>query len=75
MATKAFAGKQTPAEERKEARMVRSGKVSPAEYARREKAEGDSESPAKLKATGQKLASGKLSASKYASRPMKKERS
>jgi hypothetical protein len=72
MATKAFGGKQTQAEERKEARMVRSGKVSPAEYARREKAEGDTKSPAKLKAAGQKLASGKMSASQYASKPMKK---
>lgn len=69
---KAFAGRQTPAEERKEARMVRSGKVSPAEYARREKAEGDKKSPATLRATGQKLASGKMSASQYASKPMKK---
>lgn len=72
MATKAFAGKQTPAEERKEARMVRSGKVSPAEYARREKAEGDKKSPATLKSTGQKLASGKMSAAQYASKPMRK---
>lgn len=72
MATKAFGGKQTPAEERKEARMVRSGKVSPAEYARREKAEGDSKPASSLKATGQKLASGKMSASQYASKPMKK---
>lgn len=72
MATKAFAGKQTPAEERKEARMVRSGKVSPAEYARREKAEGDKKSPATLKSTGQKLASGKMSAAQYAGKPMKK---
>ena len=69
---KPFAGKQTPAEERKEARMVRSGKVSPAEYARREKAEGDKKSPATLKATGQKLASGKMSAAQYAGKPMKK---
>jgi hypothetical protein len=73
MATKAFGGKQTPAEERKEARLVRSGKVSPAEYARREKAEGDKKSPAILKGTGQKLASGKMSASQYASKPMKKD--
>ena len=69
---KAFGGKQTPAEERKEARMVRSGKVSPAEYARREKAEGDSKSTSSLKSTGQKLASGKMSPSQYASKPMKK---
>lgn len=69
---KAFSGKQTPAEERKEARMVKTGKVSPAEYARREKAEGDKKSPASLKSTGQKLASGKMSAAQYAAKPMKK---
>lgn len=69
---KAFAGKQTPAEERSEARMVKSGKVSPAEYARREKAEGDKKPMSSLKATGKKLASGKMSADQYAGKPMKK---
>ena len=63
---KPFGGKQTPAEERKEAMMVRSGKVSPEQYARMEKAEGDSKSMAALKAKGQKLASGKMSAAEYA---------
>lgn len=63
---KPFQGKQTPAEEMKEARSVRSGKVSAAEYARREKAEGDSKSMASLKAKGEKLASGKMSAAEYA---------
>lgn len=72
MATKAFGGKQTPAEERKEAAMVRSGKVSPSEYARREKAEGDKKSPATLKSMGKKLATGKMTAAQYASKPMKK---
>lgn len=74
MKAKAFGGKQTSAEERKEAAMVRSGKVTPAQYARREKAEGDSKPMASLKATGQKLASGKMSASQYASKPMPKKR-
>lgn len=72
MKTKPFGGKQTPAEERKEAGLVRSGKVSPAEYARREKAEGDKKSPATLKSMGKKLASGKMTAAQYASKPMKK---
>lgn len=69
-----FAGKQTPAEERSEARMVRTGRISPAEYARREKAEGDRAPVSRLKAVGQKLATGKMSAAKYAAKPMKKER-
>lgn len=65
---KAFGGKQTSAEERKEAAMVRSGKVTPAQYARREKAEGDSKPMPALKSTGQKLASGKMTASQYAAK-------
>jgi hypothetical protein len=65
---KAFSGKQTPAEERKEASMVRSGKVTPSQYARREKAEGDSKSMSTLRSTGQKLASGKMTASQYAAK-------
>jgi hypothetical protein len=72
MKTKAFGGKQTPSEERREAKMVRSGKITPAEYARREKAEGDSKSKSSLMATGKKLASGKMTAGQYASKPMKK---
>lgn len=69
MATKAFAGKQTAAEERKEAKMVRSGKVTPAQYAAREKAEGKEDagkSKASLVSTGKKLASGKVSPAQYA---------
>lgn len=73
MKAKAFGGKQTAAEERKEAAMVRSGKVTPAQYARREKAEGDKKPMSSLKSTGQKLASGKMSASQYASKPMPKK--
>lgn len=66
MATKAFAGKDNKAEERKEAKMVRAGKVSPAQYAKKEKAEGDMKSKSSLMATGKKLASGKMSAAQYA---------
>lgn len=61
----AFKGKQTKAEEMAEAKAVRSGKVSPAEYARKEKAEGDTKSMASLKARGEKLASGRMSAAEY----------
>lgn len=67
MATKPFAGKQTAAEERAEARAVRSGRISPAGYAAGEKREGDKASVASLKARGEKLKSGKMSESQYAS--------
>lgn len=73
MATKAFAGKQTPAEEKKEAAMVRSGRMSPAQYARAEKKEGDTKSTASLKAQGRKLASGKMTAAQYAAKRMPKK--
>lgn len=69
MATKPFKGKDNRAEEMAEGRAVRAGKVSPAEYARRERMEGrkDAEhSPAKLKSTGAALASGRMSPAKYA---------
>lgn len=61
-----FKGKQTPAEERAEAKKVRSGKVSPAEYARAEKKEGDKKPMGALVAKGKALASGKMSANAYA---------
>jgi len=67
MATKPFAGKQTAAEERAEARAVRSGRISPAGYAAGEKREGDKASLSSLKARGAKLKSGKMSESQYAS--------
>lgn len=72
---KAFAGKDTKAEERAEARAVRSGKLSPSEYAakerREEKMEGESgKSMSSLKSTGKALATGSMSPSQYASRGM-----
>ncbi len=60
-----FKGKQTKAEEMAEARKVRSGKMSPAEYARAEKKEGDKKSMSTLTAKGKALASGKMSAKEY----------
>lgn len=66
MATKLFTGKDTKKEELAEARSVRSGRTTPAQYVRKEKAEGDKKSPATLKKTGEKLASGKMSPSQYA---------
>lgn len=63
---KPFQGKQTRAEEMAEAKAVRSGRMTPAQYARGEKSEGDKASAASLKARGQALASGRLSPEKYA---------
>jgi hypothetical protein len=66
---KAFNGKDTVREEKAEARLVRSGKVSPAQYKSKEmaeeKREGEKSNPAKLMSTGKALASGKMSASQY----------
>jgi hypothetical protein len=66
MAIKPFAGKQTKKEEMAEAKAVKSGKVTPAQYAAKEKAEGDSKSKSALMAKGKALASGKMSAKQYA---------
>lgn len=67
-----FSGKDTKAEEMAEAKAVRSGKVSPKQYATKERAEEKKEgekatSKGKLVATGKALASGKMSAEKYGS--------
>lgn len=59
-----FAGKETAAEETKEANALKSGKISKAAYVRGEKSEG--ESPAKAKQNANTLKSGKLSAKAYA---------
>ena len=69
-----FKGKQTKAEEMAEAKAVRSGRTSPAEYARAEKKEGDAKSVASLKAKGEKLASGRMTAAQYAAKPATKKR-
>jgi hypothetical protein len=70
MATKPFNGKDTKAEERKEAKQVRSGKVTPAQYAAKEKAEGGAKhaktSKSAFLARGKQLASGKMSGDQYA---------
>jgi hypothetical protein len=66
---KPFSGKDTKSEEMAEAKAVRSGKVSPAQYKAKEMAEekrkGEKSSPKKLLETGKRLASGKMSASQY----------
>lgn len=58
-----FKGKETPAEERKEAKAVKSGKLSPAQYAKGEAKEGHGKG---AMAKGKALKSGKLPVEKYA---------
>lgn len=74
MATKPFAGKQSKAEEMAEAKAVRSGKVTPSQYAAKEKAEGDKKSKSTLMARGKQLASGKMPVSKYAAQASGKKK-
>jgi hypothetical protein len=71
---KPFAGKQTAAEEKSEARMVSSGKMSPAQYKAKEMAEekrnGEKSNPRALMATGKAMASGRMSPDQYAGKAM-----
>jgi hypothetical protein len=72
MATKSslkslFKGKDNPAEEKKEAKAVRSGKITPAQYMKGERMEGDKPS----KKTAMALKSGKMSPAKYAAQAKK----
>jgi len=71
MKARPFTGKDTRAEEAAEAKAVRSGKVSPAQYKAKEMAEeaaeGETSDPKRLMQTGQALASGKMSPAQYAS--------
>lgn len=64
---KLFAGKETYAEELKEAKAVKSGKVSPKGFAKAEKAEGYGHEEKGAMKTAQKIKSGKLSPKSYAS--------
>lgn len=59
-----FKGKETKSEEMKEAKAVKSGKISPAQYAKGEAKEGHGKGAMKK---GMALKSGKLSAKAYAS--------
>lgn len=62
-----FKGKETPAEEKKEARAVRSGKITPAQYMKGERMEGEKPS----KKTAMALKTGKMSPAKYAAKEKK----
>lgn len=59
-----FRGADTPAEEKAEARAVRSGKISPKQYVAGEKAEGEKEPG--MMARAKALKSGKMSPEAYA---------
>lgn len=61
---KMFQGKQSPAEEMAEAKALKSGKISKAEYVAGEKSEGHNARDAAKKADA--LKSGKMSAKDYA---------
>ena len=60
---KMFRGMETPAEEKKEAKALKSGKITPKQYVAGEKAEGHGAGAAKKAAA---IKSGKLSPAKYA---------
>jgi hypothetical protein len=68
-----FKGKETPAEEKKEARAVKSGKISPAMYAKGEKSEGERDSKGALMAKAKAMKSGKLTPAAYAKGEAKKK--
>ena len=64
MVNKLFKGKETPAEEKKEAKALKAGKISPKQYVAGEKKEGHGAGAAKKAAA---IKSGKLSPKAYAS--------
>lgn len=73
MKAKPFQGKQSKAEEMKEAKMLKSGKISKADYMKGEMSEGHSKKG--LAKRAEALKSGKMSAKEYAkthSEPKKK---
>jgi hypothetical protein len=63
---KLFQGKDNPKEEMKEAKAVKAGKVTPKQYARGEKMEGDKKPMKTLEKTARDMKAGKLSPSRYA---------
>lgn len=65
-----FKGKDTPAEERKEANAVKAGKISPAQYAKGEKMEGEGKGASQR---GKDIKSGKLTPAAYAKMESKKK--
>lgn len=68
-----FKGKQTRGEEMAEAKAVRSGKMTPAQYAKGEKKEGNKMSAKMLAKRGAAMKSGKMSPAQYAKNEAKKK--
>lgn len=68
MKRRAFRGDETPAEEKAEARAVKKGAVTPSQYAKKEKEEGEKTPTKTLKARGEKLKSGALPEESYAAK-------
>lgn len=62
---KLFKGKETPAEEMKEAKAVKSGKITPREFAKGEKMEGHKGEEKGALKTAMAIKSGKMSPSAY----------
>lgn len=69
-----FKNKDTKSEEMKEAKAVRSGKITPAQYAKGEKSEGTKTPGSSLLKRGKAMKSGKMSPAAYAKSQMKKGR-
>lgn len=63
-----FKGKDTKSEEKKEAQAVKAGKISPAQYVKGEKMEGEGKG---AMARGKAIKSGKLSPAAYAKKETK----
>ena len=61
-----FKGKDDKKEEIREAKAIKSGKLSPKQYARGEKMEGEKASTKSMVKKAQDIKAGKLSPSKYA---------
>lgn len=61
-----FKGKETYGEELKEAKAVKTGKLSPAQFAKGEKSEGYGHEEKGAKALGQRIKSGKVTPQRYA---------
>lgn len=63
---KLFQGKDDPKEEKKEAKAVRSGRITPAQYAKGEKMEGDKAPKKTLEKRAAAMRSGKTTPTQYA---------
>lgn len=66
-----FKGRDDFKEELKEARAVKSGKVTPKQYVKGEKAEGDKKPAKKLEQTAKAIKSGKMTPTQYAKKGKK----